>query len=719
MRMLLAVGVGSVVLLGSISLTGCKPGESGPPELLVSPDMLEFGEDATEMSFDIENTGGGELVWSVSCSSPWISLSPENGTNDATITVTVDRDSPRLGIGTNLSLILIDTPIGDALVAATVVMTAEGGGGPDPEVGFAPAELHFDDTSTKTLTIYNTGGGTLDWSIAPDAAWLSVFPDSGTGYTPVTVTLDRGAMPLGPQTAALNITSTGGDVSVPVIAYGYDASRDYGLPAYFPLAVGNEWTWAHGAELWRIAITGVSEHNGVQAWAFTVEDNYGSLGDYHFVYAEAQDALYVLHNAADLDSLPDVPYSGCHTWDDTCSFALWPDMLTPGPLYDPYYYFHTTAVPGPLGDLLTVYGVTGEDTETGDLPVGDPEHCIGFTEENEGETTLYTIFAPGVGPVVWDYWELRHAMVGGVEYGAPVQLGAGLARDNDPGNDVVYLSRQDDGTKVYYCGFETITGTRITHAFVEDAFGVVGGTIIFSDGYIPVQWILDNLTIAVYDLPPGDPEVAWDFDPAIAQHVAVSYGDQTEFTLDINPGDLRAVADEFELETGYSAATLDNFIARTGIDTWPALVDEANTHAGARAPYQIGALAFSTAAAVSRLPDLSAKLGVSNKVLSVAGGAALSLVNSAVFDEICLHCPGADEPTVEVAICQGTTGIMLGPIEICHYCFFRVIPLTDCTHFCHASMGCFTGICAPTEISADAANDWRFNTLDILPGGGR
>jgi hypothetical protein len=67
---------------------------SNPPVLSVTPTVLDFGTTLTNLDFYISNIGGGSLNWSVAESpdKPWItSVWPADGTNDATVTVTVDR----------------------------------------------------------------------------------------------------------------------------------------------------------------------------------------------------------------------------------------------------------------------------------------------------------------------------------------------------------------------------------------------------------------------------------------------------------------------------------------------------------------------------------------------------------------------------------------------------------------------------------------------------
>jgi len=76
--------------------SGFFVGEKGAndPLLSVSPTILDFGTTETIQSFQINNSGGGTLSWTVTKNpdKPWITtISPTSGSNDTTVAVTVDR----------------------------------------------------------------------------------------------------------------------------------------------------------------------------------------------------------------------------------------------------------------------------------------------------------------------------------------------------------------------------------------------------------------------------------------------------------------------------------------------------------------------------------------------------------------------------------------------------------------------------------------------------
>ncbi len=63
----------------------------------------------------------------------------------------------------------------------------------NPEIGTSPTSLSFtaqqggSNPAAQTLSISNTGGGTLSWSGSDNAAWLTLSPASGTGNGAVTL----------------------------------------------------------------------------------------------------------------------------------------------------------------------------------------------------------------------------------------------------------------------------------------------------------------------------------------------------------------------------------------------------------------------------------------------------------------------------------------------------------------------------------------------------
>ncbi len=63
-------------------------------------------------------------------------------------------------------------------------------------------------TGSQTFLISNSGTGTLNWTITPDAGWLSVNPTSGTNSLVVTVSINPSGLSTGTYTGTITISDT-------------------------------------------------------------------------------------------------------------------------------------------------------------------------------------------------------------------------------------------------------------------------------------------------------------------------------------------------------------------------------------------------------------------------------------------------------------------------------------------------------------------------------
>ena len=94
-----------------------------------------------------------------------------------------------------------------------------------PVLGVTPSTLSFaadhggPSPDAKTISIGNDGTGTLNWTAADDADWLSVSPANGSGPGTVTVTPATNGLAAGTYTATVTLSApgaTGSPKTVPV-----------------------------------------------------------------------------------------------------------------------------------------------------------------------------------------------------------------------------------------------------------------------------------------------------------------------------------------------------------------------------------------------------------------------------------------------------------------------------------------------------------------------
>ena len=209
--------------LAQLSSPPSVPVLSVNPVIGTSPISLSFtaqqgGGNPTAQTLTISNTGGGTLSWSASDSATWLSLSPASGTGNGVVTASVA--SGTLTAGSYSGTITLSAT-GTASVTVPVAFTITAAPVP-PAIGLSPTSLSFTaqagiNPAAQTLTISNTGGGTLSWSASDSATWLSLSPASGTGNGVVTASVASGTLTAGSYSGTITLSATGtASVTVPV-----------------------------------------------------------------------------------------------------------------------------------------------------------------------------------------------------------------------------------------------------------------------------------------------------------------------------------------------------------------------------------------------------------------------------------------------------------------------------------------------------------------------
>lgn len=171
------------------------------PVLTADPLLIDFkleeGETGKE-ELRISNNGGGFLEWEVSADEPWITLSPENGTNSGTVDLAVDTYG--LSPGEEYKgTITIESNVENekCIIYLNVLQEGEDIGKPilavDPDPLFLNFTLAEGEWDSEKFYVWNEGEGELEWNIIPDTdwpSWISIDPISGTNSKTVTVEVD-------------------------------------------------------------------------------------------------------------------------------------------------------------------------------------------------------------------------------------------------------------------------------------------------------------------------------------------------------------------------------------------------------------------------------------------------------------------------------------------------------------------------------------------------
>ena len=193
------------------------PPPSINPVIGASPIGLSFtatqgGANPANQTVTISNTGGGTLNWSATDAAAWLTLSPASGTGNGAVTLSATTGT--LTANTYTTTVTLSGGSGVTPVTVPVTFTIAAAPVP-PAIGASPTTLSFTATqgganpANQTVTISNTGGGTLNWSASDDAAWLTLSPASGTGSGTLTASVNTAGLATGSSTGTITVAASG------------------------------------------------------------------------------------------------------------------------------------------------------------------------------------------------------------------------------------------------------------------------------------------------------------------------------------------------------------------------------------------------------------------------------------------------------------------------------------------------------------------------------
>ena len=187
-----------------------------------SPENLsstQGGSDPENKTLEIWNSGCGTLNWLVSDDAVWLMENPTSGSStgtDDTTLVTVWVNTTGMSAGNYSANITISAdgasntpqivPVSLHIISAaseisckpeSLTFTVVGGGSP---------------AANGTLEVWNSGIGTINWTLSDDASWLSENSTSGSStgeHDTVAVSVDTAGMSAGNYSANITITAPG------------------------------------------------------------------------------------------------------------------------------------------------------------------------------------------------------------------------------------------------------------------------------------------------------------------------------------------------------------------------------------------------------------------------------------------------------------------------------------------------------------------------------
>lgn len=178
-----------------LNLTGAPP--DTVPIISISPAYFNFtaeigGANPPDRVLRITNGGAGELNWSISDNADWLSLNPLSGTAPAEVVLSVDISGLEVGIY-KASVVIEAVGAYNSPKTVPVTLTVK----PNvPTIALSCKRFSFSSVegeanpNSQILNISNAGGGTLNWTAAENANWLSLSTYQGTASSDVELLVD-------------------------------------------------------------------------------------------------------------------------------------------------------------------------------------------------------------------------------------------------------------------------------------------------------------------------------------------------------------------------------------------------------------------------------------------------------------------------------------------------------------------------------------------------
>jgi hypothetical protein len=196
------------------------------PTLSVSVTSLStncaVGRKPRDQFFQVWNSGSGSLSYSISENSGWFSIEPRSGTSTGERDqIKVKYDTEDLNAGTYTATITVSSSNGAGSPKTIPVTLTVGGSSSSPVLSVSRTSLSAtcnagQNAASQTFEVWNSGSGSMSYSVSDNAGWLSGSPSSGTSAGErdrITVTFSSAGLAAGTYSANITVTSTSGSGS--------------------------------------------------------------------------------------------------------------------------------------------------------------------------------------------------------------------------------------------------------------------------------------------------------------------------------------------------------------------------------------------------------------------------------------------------------------------------------------------------------------------------
>ena len=200
------------------------PPREPDPQILVRPERIDFGIVSPgavgQQSIRIKNLGGRVLFGEVSCDKAWVTVSDRNFiSNHVVIAVNLNTTGLLAGQAYSATITIKTLNGGDESVPVKVRIAAVA----EPQLAGVPSIVEFGEAvrgkrKVRTVTLTNSGTGTLSGAVNTRLPWLEVSERSFLGNTvSLDLIADTTDLAPGEYTGKVAITSNGGHGMITVV----------------------------------------------------------------------------------------------------------------------------------------------------------------------------------------------------------------------------------------------------------------------------------------------------------------------------------------------------------------------------------------------------------------------------------------------------------------------------------------------------------------------
>jgi hypothetical protein len=210
-------------------------GSSPTPVLTVSGTALSFagtagGANPAAQTATVSTTAS----WTAASNASWLTVSPGSGTGNGSLSIGANLAG--LAVGNYTGTITVTAPGATGSPQTIAVSLAITAAAVPPGVSAAPASLSFGATagganpSSQTITISNSGGGTLNWTAAKTQPWLVLGATSGSGTSVLSVQAVTGSLAAGTYSDTVTISGAGANPASQTVAVTFTVASAVGPP---------------------------------------------------------------------------------------------------------------------------------------------------------------------------------------------------------------------------------------------------------------------------------------------------------------------------------------------------------------------------------------------------------------------------------------------------------------------------------------------------------